>query len=115
MHFLALGKTEEKNVLRIVRAFFVLSRCATYFESIDSITTIELICWSYFSEHVCNSRQDAFCNLRDVLVVFLVFARDVNTLLGLMCAGTPELRVFDLVRMVSPADALRIDQDYARL
>ena len=54
-------------------------------------------------------------------VVCVVFASLVHScvekmsLLGLMCTGNPELRVFDLVRMVSPADALRIDQDYARL
>ncbi len=35
-------------------------------------------------------------------------------LLSLMCIGTPELRVFDLVRMVSLAGALRIDQDYGK-
>ncbi len=49
-----------------------------------------------------------FVNLVDACVEKML-------LLGLMCTGIPELCVFDLVCMVSPADALCIDQDYARL
>ncbi len=81
----------------------------------------------YLSIVVCSVVCAWFCHLcvvcwvLAVVCVCVVFASLVYPcvegmlLLGLMCTGTPELRVFDLVRMVSPADALCIKQDYARL
>ena len=62
---------------------------------------MSLCTWAWASEH---EDWQVFASLVYSCV-------EKMSLLGLMCTGTPELRVFDLVRMVSPAD----DQDYARL
>ena len=62
---------------------------------------MSLCTWAWASEH---EDWQVFASLVYSCV-------EKMSLLGLMCTGTPELRVFDLVRMASPAEN-RITLDF---